>query len=450
MTPGEPTHHVVVIGGGFAGLSFVRALRERNIRITLVDRRNFHLFQPLLYQVATSGLSPGEIAIPLRKVLKRRRDVTVVLADVVSVDVDGKAVVVQPPAEGASPSTLSYDTLVVAAGAMHSYFGHEDWADRAPGLKSIEDALELRRRILIAFEAAETETDPARREAWLTFLVVGGGPTGVELAGQIAEIANDTLRNEYRSIDPGHATIYLVEAAGRVLGVFPASLSARAADALKRLGVTVKTGFSVSDIGADHVLVTTPDQTEEIRARTVLWAAGVEASPVAGMLARAAGAATDRAGRVVVAADLTLPSHPDVFVLGDMARALRPDSDEPFPGIAPVAMQQGRHAARAIRARLRGERSDAGFRYRDRGHLATIGRLSAVGVVGGMRVSGRIAWLMWLVVHIRYLVGFQNRALVVARWAVSFATRGRGARLITGQPDAATLPGPPDRADRER
>jgi NADH dehydrogenase len=426
----EPPHRVVVVGGGFAGVQAVRALRRAPVEVTLVDRRNFHLFQPLLYQVATGALSAGEVASPLRGMLKRQPNARVILGEVRDFDLQQRRVLL----DANDGTAIDYDTLVVAAGVGHAYFGHDEWRHSAPALKTLEDAIEIRRRILAAFEAAELETDPARREAWLTFVVVGGGPTGVELAGQIAEIANDTLRRDFRSIDPRAAKILLVEAGDRLLGTFPEQLSARAGRALERLGVTPILDRMVVDVGPDAVSLQRADgRPDRIPARTVLWAAGVRASSLAEALGRASGALVDRAGRVSVGPDLTLPGHPEVFALGDMVRvhdaAGRPLA---LPGVAPVAMQQGRYAAKSIRARLKGRERGA-FRYLDKGNVATIGRRRAVADVRGLRLSGTLAWLIWLFVHLLYLVGLQNRILVVVRWTASFVTRGRGARLITGE-----------------
>jgi len=425
-------HRVVIVGGGFGGLRAARTLRHAPVEVTLIDRRNFHLFQPLLYQVATGSLSPGEIAAPLRAVLRRQANARVLLGTVTDVDLNARGLHVDPMLAGAGAG-ISYDTLVVATGARHAYFGREEWAEHAPGLKSIEDALEIRRRILSAFEAAEIEDDPLLRRAWLTFVVVGAGPTGVELAGQIAEIAHDTLRGNFRSMDPSQACVILVEAADRVLLGFPPKLSERAADALRELGVSVRRECRVVNVEPGAVTIRDVGQAEPVRiaAQTIIWAAGVQASSFTARLAEAAGAPTDRAGRILVHPDLTVPGYPEVFAIGDMACVLGADGQE-LPGIAPVAIQQGAHVARAIRARLAGRPSTGAFRYKDKGALATIGRAKAVAQIGGLQLWGLPAWVTWLLVHLLYLVGFQNRVLVLLRWSFSFLTRGRGARLITG------------------
>ena len=426
-------HRVVVVGGGFGGLFAVRALRRADVDVTLVDRRNFHLFQPLAYQVATGGLSPAEIAQPLRALLKRQRNARVVLGEVVDVDLDRREVVLARLPNGADGARIPYDTLVVAGGSHYSYFGHDEWRADAPELKSLDGALEIRSRVLGAFEAAEVEQDPEARRRWLTFVVVGAGPTGVEMAGQIAELARDTLRRDFRSVDTRGARVVLVEAADRVLPAFREGSSRRAASALGRLGVELHVAETVVDVRRDAVAVRTRGgETVEIGARTIVWAAGVTASSLAAVLAAGAGVEVDRAGRVPVRPDLTLAGHPEVFALGDMVRV---ETDgPPLPGLAPVAMQQGRYVARAVRGRLRG-RSTAPFHYRDKGNLATIGRSKAVAEVGPLRLGGFPAWALWLVVHLFYLIGFQNRLLVLLRWTISFATRGRGARLI-GEPSS--------------
>jgi NADH dehydrogenase len=433
-------HRVVVVGGGFGGLQAVLALPHAPVDITLIDRRNFHLFQPLLYQVATGSLALGEIAAPLRGVLKRQANAGVMLAEVAGFDLERRRVLLDRTASGSGDLEIPYDTLVVAAGARHSYFGHDEWEPLAPGLKSIEDALEIRRRILLAFEAAEVEADPDLRREWLTFVVVGAGPTGVELAGQIVEIARDTLRSNFSNFDPADARVYLVEGADRVLLAFTPELSAKAREALEEMGVTVLLRKLVTDIGQGRVTIRREDgTTREIAARTIVWAAGVQATPLAAALAERSGAELDAAGRLIVGPDLTLPGHPEVFVIGDMARVENPATGRPLPGVAPVAMQEGRHVARAIRARLAGR--DAGpFRYREKGNLATIGRAKAVAELPYLKASGLIAWLLWITVHVTYLIGFQNRMLVLTRWAFSFFTHGRGARLITAGVRGAALP----------
>jgi NADH dehydrogenase len=431
-TFGSPEHHVVVVGGGFGGLRAVSKLRRAPVEVTLVDRRNFHLFQPLTYQVATGALSPGEIAYPLRAIFKRDRNVRVLLAEVADFDLDARELHLRSVEAVPAPERLGYDTLIVAGGSHYSYFGHEEWRLHAAEVKSLESALAVRSRLLAAFEAAEGEPNEEVRDAWLTFVVVGAGPTGVEMAGQIAELARDTLRRDFRTIDPHHARILLVEADDRVLTSFPPSLSAKAERSLQHLGVTVLTGRTVIGIDAAGVTLEGGDGgAERIPSRAVVWAAGVTATGLAGKLAELTGAEHDPAGRITVEADLTLPGHPEVFAIGDMVR-VRDPAGEPvvLPGLAPVAMQQGRYAASVVRARLRG-RDYGAFRYRDKGNLATIGRAAAVADIKGIRLSGFAAWATWLLVHLWYLIGFQNRLLVLIRWSFSFATHGRGARLIT-------------------
>ena len=425
-------HRVVVVGGGFGGLQATVGLRRAPVELTLVDRRNFHLFQPLTYQVATGALSPGEIAYPLRAIFKRNPNVRVLMAEVADFDLDARRVLLRSVDGVPAPTSLPYDTLIVAGGSNYSYFGHEEWSDYAAEVKSLESALTVRSRLLSAFEAAEQEPDPERRLAWLTFVIVGGGPTGVEMAGQIAELARDTLRSDFRAIDPRTGRILLVEAADRVLTTFPPTLSAKAERSLRRLGVTVLTGQTVTGIDDGSVTLATADGTiERISSRTVVWAAGVAASGLAARLAELTGAERDHTGRVTVEPDLTLPGHPEVFALGDMVRLRGPDGTAVvLPGVAPVAMQQGRYAANVVRARLRGQKPPP-FRYRDKGNLATIGRAAAVADIKGIRLSGFLAWSAWLLVHLWYLIGFQNRILVLIRWSFSFATHGRGARLIT-------------------
>ncbi|HEX6619106.1 MAG TPA: NAD(P)/FAD-dependent oxidoreductase [Solirubrobacteraceae bacterium] len=423
-------HRVVVVGGGFGGLQACLKLARLPVEVTLVDRRNFHLFQPLAYQVATGAVSPAEISYPLRRIFRRRRNVQVVLAEVVGVDLAARRVALRDVALGTAPETLEYDTLIVSGGSQYSYFGHDEWQEHAAELKSLEGALTIRRHILEAFEAAELESDPAIQAELLTFVVVGAGPTGVEMAGQIAEIARD-MRGDFRTYDPRNARILLVEALDRVLTTFPESLSAKAQRSLESLGVTARLGESVVDVDEHSVTVKRGDETtERIATSTVIWAAGVNASPLARMLAEQAGEEVDRAGRLAVDGDLSVPGHPEVLAIGDMVSVRQPDGSAlVLPGVAPVAMQQGRHAARVIRDRL-GGRQPKPFRYIDKGNLATIGRARAVADVKGVHLSGFIAWVTWLVVHLWYLIGFQNRLLVVIRWAFSFFTHGRGARLI--------------------
>lgn len=418
-------HRVVIVGGGFGGLNVARGLRRAPVDVTLLDRSNVHLFTPLLYQVATGGLSPADIVSPLRWVLRRHANTRVWLGDVADVDVTGRRVLL---ADGA---TLPYDTLVLAVGASHHYFGHDEWAPHAPGLKTVEDALDIRRRILLAFEAAERTNDSRERETLLTFVVVGGGPTGVELAGTLAELARDTLRRDFRAIDPTAARILLVEAVDRVLPPFPPKLSRACARSLERLGVTVRTGTTVTGVTDQWVELRTGDQLERIGTRTVLWAAGVTVNPLARTVAQATGTQTDRGGRVKVEPDCTVPGRSEIFLIGDIAKYVD-ESGTALPGLAPVAMQQGRYVAKTIRRRLAGK-SVAPFRYRDKGQLATIGRAAAVADLSRhLRFSGYLAWLLWLFVHVMYLVGFQNRMLVLIQWAWHYFTFNRGARIITG------------------
>ena len=414
--------HVVIVGGGFAGLCAARALRRASVDVTLLDRRNHHVFQPLLYQVATAGLSAPEIAAPLRSILRRQPNVAVLMAEVVSVDVSRRVVVL---ADGEMP----YDYLILATGATHSYFGHDAWARHAPGLKSIEDALEIRRRLFVAFERAERETEASARVSWLTFLVVGGGPTGVELAGTVAEIARHTLAHEFRRIDPCQARVVLLEGTDRVLPPYPPGLSQKARRQLEDLGVEVRTSALVTDVDEGGVRL----GAERLAARTVLWAAGVAASPVG----RSLGAAVDRAGRVKVEKDLTLAGRPEAFVAGDLA-AFEQDG-RPVPGVAPAAMQMGRHAARNIRRSLAGQPL-LPFRYVDKGSLATIGRRAAVADFGRVRLWGFPAWAAWLAIHIFFLIGFRNRLVVLLDWAWAYLSYRRSARLILFEPPPPDVP----------
>lgn len=403
---------VVVIGGGFGGLWAVRALKSAPVAVTLIDRRNHHLFQPLLYQVATAGLAAPSIAAPLRHILRRQANVTVLLGDVHGIDPAARRVRVGERA-------IDYDYLIVAAGATHAYFGHDDWAPHAPGLKTLDDALDIRARILTAFERAEMETDPLARDSWLTFAVIGAGPTGAELAGTLAEIARHTLAQEFRHVDPRKAKILLIEAGTRVLAGFSPAMSAQAAAQLTRLGVSVRTGQAVTGIGADCITL----GEQRIAARTILWAAGVAASPLGAML----GAPLDRAGRVTVEPDLSLAGRPEVFVVGDLAAVAC--NGRPVPGIAPAAKQMGAHAAATIAASLAG-RPRSAFRYRDYGLLATIGRRAAVVEISALKLSGMLAWCFWLAAHIFFLIGFRNRLVVLLDWAWAYVTYARNARII--------------------
>jgi NADH dehydrogenase len=406
----------VIVGGGFAGLWATRALARDDVRITLVDRRNHHLFQPLLYQVATAGLSAPDIAAPLRHILRRQRNVEVRLGEVTGVDTGAHTVAL------ADGDVLAYDYLLLASGATHAYFGHDDWSADAPGLKTLDDALAIRRRLLLAFERAEACDDPAERAAWLNFAIVGGGPTGVELAGTLAEIARHTLRREFRNIDPSHAKVRLIEAGPRVLASFPEALSEKARRHLETLGVEVVTGTPVNAIDANGYTL----GERVVAARTVLWAAGVAASPLGALL----GVPRDRAGRVPVAADLSVPGHPEVFVAGALASVQQ--DGKPVPGVAPAAKQMGAHVASAIRARLAG-RPAAAFRYRDFGNLATIGRMAAVVDLHGFKLSGLLAWWFWLAAHVFFLIGFRNRIIVLINWAWAYWSYQRHARIILGQ-----------------
>jgi NADH dehydrogenase len=414
--------HVVILGAGFGGLQAALGLKDAPVRVTVVDRHNHHLFQPLLYQVATAALSPADIAYPIRSILRHQRNADVLLAEAVGVDPARRELVLRD-------GRLGYDFLILAAGARHAYFGHDEWEPHAPGLKSLEDALEIRRRILLAFEEADRESSPERRRALLTFAIVGGGPTGVELAGAIAEISRHVLVDDFRHIDPREARILLVEAGPRILPAYAEETSRRAETALRERGVEVRTGAPVTRVEEGGVRV----GAEAIAAATVIWAAGVAASPIAGAL----GPGLDRNGRVPVEPDLSVPGHPEIFVIGDLA--LLHQGGRPLPGLSPVAMQQGRYVARAIAARLRGG-SLPRFHYVDKGSMAVIGRSSAVAEIGGLRLQGFVAWLAWCFVHIFYLIGFRNRFLVMFEWAWAYASYQRGARLITGDIDRGRDP----------
>ncbi|RWM96241.1 NAD(P)/FAD-dependent oxidoreductase [Mesorhizobium sp.] len=412
----EAKHHVVIVGAGFGGLELTRALAGAPVRITMIDKRNHHLFQPLLYQVATTALATSEIAWPIRHLLRKRTDVTTLLGTVIGVDRAGKRVLLD------DGSAVGYDTLVLATGARHAYFGHDEWEPFAPGLKTLEDATTIRRRILLAFEQAERETDPARRQALLTLVIVGGGPTGVELAGTIAELAHDTLRGEFRNIDTRQARVVLIEAGDRVLANFAPELSAYAQKALERLGVTVELGRAVTQLDAEGVVF----GDTYLPAKTILWAAGVAASPAAEWL----GAPADRAGRVLVEPDLTVPGSPEIFVIGDTAHLLRPDG-KPVPGVAPSAKQEGRHVAATIKARLDGDATPRPFRYKHAGDLATIGKRAAAIDFGWIKLTGWLAWWLWGIAHIYFLIDFRNRLAVSLSWLWIYFTGQRSARLIT-------------------
>ena len=427
-----PGHRVVIVGGGFGGLQAALKLGRAPVETTLVDRRNFHLFAPLLYQVATGGLSPANIAAPLRAVLRRQRNTQVLLGEVQGFDVAGRRVLLADGGE------VPYDSLILASGSRHHYFGHDAWEAVAPGLKTVEDATAMRRRILLAFEEAEKAATPEERAAWLTFVLVGGGPTGVELAGAIGELAHWTFRGNFRRIDPGRARILVVEGNDRILPTYPPDLSAKAVRSLERLGAEVMTSALVTDVRPDGVTVRRDGREERLASRTVLWSAGVAASPLGRRIAEACGAPTDKAGRVLVQPDLTIPGHPEIFVIGDLA--VVPGADgQPLPGVAQVAIQEGRHAARLIAARLDG-RTLPPFRYNDLGIMATIGRAAAVAVIRGVHLWGYPAWLTWLFIHLTWLVQFESKLLVLVQWGWNYLTRNRSARLITGGPGDERIP----------
>lgn len=421
--------HVVIIGGGFGGLQAAKALKRAPVKVTLIDRRNFHLFQPLLYQVATGGLSPGDIASPLRAILRRQQNTQVLLGDVVRINVAARHIVL------ADREEIPFDYLIVATGVRHDYFGHDSWAHRAPGLKTIEDATNIRSRIFTAFEAAERESDRDRQQALLTFVIVGGGPTGVELAGAIGEIAHLTLRGDFRRVTPADARILLVEGGPRILSAYTPNLSVRAERALRRLGVTTLPGSVVTDVDDNGVTVTSDDGSRRIPAATVIWAAGVRATTLARDLIGGKEDRLDKSGRVKVRPDLGVPDLEDIFVIGDLAHMRR--GDHLLPGLCPVAMQQGRYVAKLIEARVGGRPTPGTFRYIDRGMLAVIGRAAAVAMIGPLRVWGYPAWLLWLFVHIMYLVEFDNRLLVFIQWGWNYFTKNRGARLITDSAHAS-------------
>ncbi|MBM0742115.1 NAD(P)/FAD-dependent oxidoreductase [Phormidium sp. CLA17] len=417
-------HRVVIVGGGFGGLYAAKSLRRSPVQVTLIDRRNFHLFQPLLYQVATGSLSPADISSPLRGILSKCRNTSVLMDEVIDIDPQQQIVKMQE-------QDIAYDSLIVATGVSHHYFGNDQWKATAPGLKTVEDALEMRRRIFVAFEAAEKELDPEKRQAWLTFVIVGGGPTGVELAGAIADLAFKTLKKDFRSIDTTEAKILLLEGMDRLLPPYPPDLSEKAAIALTKLGVTVRTKTMVTNIEDNTVTAKQGDHVEHIPACTILWAAGIKASGMGQTLADCTGASLDRVGRVIVEPDLSIAGHPNIFVIGDLANFLH-QGEKPLPGVAPVAVQEGKYIAKLITERLRGNTLPP-FHYEEVGNLAVIGQNEAVADLGFVKLSGFLAWFVWIFAHIYYLIEFDNKLVVMIQWGWSYFTRNRGARLITGE-----------------
>jgi NADH dehydrogenase len=417
-------HRVVILGGGFGGLSAALRLRRAPVQVTLIDRCNYHLFQPLLYQVATGSLSPANISSPLRTILKRQRNTQVLLAEAVGIDAAKRRVIL-------SDGAIDYDTLIVATGSSHQYFGHEEWEQWAPGLKTVEDATDMRRRILLAFETAERETDPEKRRAMMTFVIVGGGPTGAELAGALAEIAKDTLKRDFRRIDPSSARIFLVEGGERLLPSYPPQLSEAAKKMIERLGVIVQLNAMVTNVEKDLVTVRQGDSTEIIPTRTILWAAGVLGSPVGRSVADQTGAPIDKLGRISVEPDCSVPGHPEIFVIGDLALFAH-QTGKPLPGVAQPAIQEGHYVAHAIETRLRNQKPKP-FHYFDKGNLAVIGRGKAIADLNWLRISGLPAWLIWIFIHLLYIVEFQNRLLIFLQWAWFYFTFDRSARLITGK-----------------
>ncbi|MBD2138679.1 NAD(P)/FAD-dependent oxidoreductase [Anabaena sp. FACHB-1237] len=427
----KQTHQVVIVGGGFAGLYAAKSLSKANVNVTLIDKRNFHLFQPLLYQVATGNLSPADISSPLRSVLSKNKNTQVLLGEVNDIDTTNQKVIV-------GNEEVPYDSLIVATGAKHSYFGKDNWENFAPGLKTVEDAIEMRRRIFMAFEAAEKETDAAKRQALLTFVIVGGGPTGVELAGAIAELATKTLKEDFRKINTSETKVLLLEGLDRVLPPFAPELSQVAFASLTALGVDVQTKTLVTNIENDLVTIKQGDETKTIAAKTVLWAAGVQASPMSKVLMARTGVESDRAGRVIVEPDLSIKGYPNIFVVGDLANFAH-QNGKPLPGVAPVAMQEGEYVAKLIRKRLQGE-TIAPFKYIDMGSLAMIGQHAAVVDLGFMKLKGFFAWFVWLFIHIYFLIEFNNKLIVMIQWIWNYFTRNRGARLITGKETLASIP----------
>ncbi len=425
-------HRVVIIGAGFGGLNAAKGLKHADADVTVIDRRNFHLFQPLLYQVATGALSPGEIAEPIRVVLRRNSNTRVLLGEVTGLDTAARKVALD------DGDSVAYDTLIVAAGATDNYFAHPEWSGIAPGLKSIENALEIRSRIFFAFEAAEREQDPALRKAWLTFVIIGGGATGVEMSGAISEIARDTLHRDFRQISESDADVVLIEGTGRLLAAYPEDLSQNAEEKLRKMGVDLRPHSMVSAIDEHGVEYKRDDKLERVESKTVIWAAGVKASPLGKMIAQQTGAEADKGGRVVVEPDCTVKGHPEIFVIGDLANFSH-DGGKPLPGVAQVGIQMGSYAAKLINARLKNETYKP-FHYWDKGNMATIGRAAAVAQIGKLHVTGFIAWMMWLFIHLMYLVSYQSRLVVIIQWFYSYATFNRGARLITGTPEKPNQP----------
>lgn len=419
--------HVVIVGGGFGGLHAARALAGKPVRVTLIDKRNFHLFQPLLYQIATGGLSPGDIASPLRSVLRDAANIEVLMDEVIDIDPEARQLKLK-----AEPDPLDYDILILAAGGTSHYFGHDEWSQYATSLKSMEDALGMRRQIFNAFEAAEREKDPTRQAALMTFVIVGGGPTGVELAGALAELARFTLKRDFRHIDPDRAKILLVEAGPKILSVYPDDLSEKAVQKLQRRGVLIRTGTMVTDIREGEICLKVGEQVETLQAGTILWAAGVKASPLGALMAQKLNCESDKGGRIIVGPDCTVPGHKEIFVIGDLANFSQTPNGKPLPGVAPVAMQQGDYVADLILKRQEGAANPAPFHYKDKGSLAVIGINEAVADLGRWHLSGFAAWLIWALVHVANLVEFDNRMIVMLQWAWTYLTRRHGARLITG------------------
>lgn len=421
----KQSFQVVIVGGGFAGLYAAQSLKHLPVNITLVDKRNFHLFQPLLYQVASGALSPGDIASPLRDILAHQRNVEVVMGEAIDLDIEKHLLILRD-------GSLRYDALILAPGSDKQYFGHEEWQTEAPGLKTLEDAVKIRRKLLLALESAEKEPDPEKKRAWMTFTVVGGGPTGVELCGALAELVHSTFKTEFRHIDTRQVRILMLEAGDRILSTYPEDLQASALKRLTRLGVTVSTGKTVKAIAPNKITVGEGDQAQDISTRTILWTAGVKASPLGQLLGEKTGCPMDKGGRVNVAADCSVPDHPEIFVLGDLANFSQTQDKKPLPGLASVAMQQGQYMGKVIQSRLENKPAPP-FRYLDKGNLAIIGRNAAIAEIGSLHLSGFPAWLIWLTVHIFYLVGFDNKVLVTFQWAWNYLTRGRTACLIMEQ-----------------